>query len=212
MQVEQLLFNPYLFKKGGDIDGDYKFHRGTKVSMKDDADIELAEEESRLQMISDANNYLCFREGEIYINLDLDVGGSIHAAELDVDGLNIGGDLHVPGHLTVGDDSTFAKKVTAQEFEGDLTATMVHATTATVDTLMATTLGSNMRVDTTLSGQGNLHVWDSLQYKHSKVVPGTIQVYDSNPMNNGNIILNGSTGKISCNGGISAYNSNPLTQ
>ena len=70
---------------------------------------------------------------------------------------------------------------------------------------------SNLRFDTQLSGHGNIHLYDSLQYKHTKAQPGYVEVYDSNPLNNGSIVLNGSTGKISCNGGISAYNTNPLT-
>ena len=212
MQIEQLLFNQYMYKKGGDIEGDYKFKKGTKVSMKDDADIELAPEESRLQQIDDENNYLCFRQGETYINLDLDVGGNIHAAQLDVDGLNIAGDLNVPGKLTVAEDSTFNKKVTAETVDvTNLNVTDLTLNTLTVSNLSATTLTSNMHFDHALSGKGSLHVYDQLQYKHTVVTPGMVQIYDSNPLNNGSITLNGTTGKLNCNGGISAYNTNPLT-
>ena len=35
MQIEQLLFNPYLYKKGGNIEGDYKFQEGRKIEMTD---------------------------------------------------------------------------------------------------------------------------------------------------------------------------------
>merc|ERR1712091_375963 len=45
-------------------------------------------------MRTDENNYLCFREGETFINLDLEVGGSIRATALDVDRLDIGEDIH----------------------------------------------------------------------------------------------------------------------
>ena len=86
MQVEQLLVNPYMYTSGGSIRGDYKFRKGTKVSMQDDADIELAEEHSRLQMKSDPENYLCFKDGETYVNLDLSVGGNINTNDVVIDG------------------------------------------------------------------------------------------------------------------------------
>ena len=106
--------NPYLYQSGGSIRGDYKFQKGTKVSMQDDADIELAEEESRLQMKSDPNNYLCFRDGETYVNLDLEVGGSIHATALDVDRLDIGEDIAVKGDVVV-EGNTDVQTITANK-------------------------------------------------------------------------------------------------
>ncbi len=109
-----MLVDPYLYQQGGDIDGDYKFKKGTKVSMEDDADIELQGEEARLQMQTDVNNYLCFREGETYINLDLEVGGSIHATALDVDRIDLGEDILVKGDVTV-QGNTDVQTLTAHE-------------------------------------------------------------------------------------------------
>ena len=105
MNIERRRVNPYLYRSGGVIKGDYNFKKGTKVSMQDDADIELAPEESRLQMKSDTDNYLCFRDGETYINLDLEVGGSIHASALNVDSIEIGENISVKGNVTVEGDT-----------------------------------------------------------------------------------------------------------
>ena len=33
MQIEQLLVDPYLYRQGGDISGDYKFQSGTSIKL-----------------------------------------------------------------------------------------------------------------------------------------------------------------------------------
>jgi len=123
MQVEQLLVNPYLYTAGGDIRGDYEFKKGTKVSMEDDADIELAEEEARLQMKSNIDNYLCFRDGETYINLDLEVGGAITASSLDVGNIQMN-DLTVAGNTSLKATSIDGKlSITKNTLGESITAT-----------------------------------------------------------------------------------------
>jgi hypothetical protein len=82
--------------------------------MQDDADIELAPEESRLQMKSHPDNYLCFRDNETYINLDLQVGGTITAGSLHVDAVEIGDDILVKGKVTV-EGETDVQTLTAHE-------------------------------------------------------------------------------------------------
>ena len=185
MQIEQLLFDPYKFEQGGDIGGDYNFKKGTKVSMQDDADIELQAEEARLQMRTDENNYLCFREGETFINLDLEVGGSIRATALDVDRLDIGEDIHAKGNVTVDGDTTLQTITTHQAatFLQTLNAGSVHTSTLT---------GINSLTLHTLNAKYINLVGDTLVY------PGTIT-------------LDASTGHIYCNGGIVCSNNNPLT-
>ena len=234
MQIEQLLTNPYLFRKGGQIEGDYKFQKGTKVSMEDDADIEMEAEEARLQMRTDADNYLCFRDNETYINKDLEVGGHIRASALDVDTIDLGENLEVKGNLTVEgntdvqtltahddttftktitvdtidvqnltahedatfdkkitidtidvqhlsahEDATFDKKITADTIEvlTNLIISHIGVTSLNTTELIVNELKSNMRFDTQLQGHGNIHVYDSLQYKHTKVQPGYVTVY-----------------------------------
>ena len=78
--------NPYLFQSGGRISGDYSYQGTTKIRMTDTADIELALEEARIQQAGDILNYLCFKNGQIYISKDLVVAGTIHAGGGEEDG------------------------------------------------------------------------------------------------------------------------------
>ena len=168
MQIEQLLFNPYLYQSGGDISGDYKFEKGTKITMKDDADIELEEEESRLQMKSDPNNYLCFRDQEMYINLDLEVGGTLHAnvwdiGTIELTNLTVTGQTNlkattIDGLLTITKDGMnnsihTTGRVTATEFmngHGGLTqAELYHTAQLRAPKVITTTIEYNDAASTT---------------------------------------------------------------
>ena len=93
---------PYLFKRGGNISGDYKYTGSTKIKMENSADIEMATDESRLQQSTDQQNYLCFKANQTYINKDLFVNGNIHT----------NGDLNVTGHITANAVTDLAARVT----------------------------------------------------------------------------------------------------
>lgn len=96
MQIGQRHVNPYLFRLGGRIVGDYMFLNDRKIRMTNSADIELALEEARIQQEGDKDNFICFKEGETFVSKDLEVAGKtkIHDAEIE-------NDLHIKGDLTV---------------------------------------------------------------------------------------------------------------
>lgn len=75
--------------------GDYLYVGDTKIRMKNTADIELAKEEARIQQQDDNDNYLCFKDGRLFVSKNLEVGGTVTIHNIDTD------DLHVKGQLTV---------------------------------------------------------------------------------------------------------------
>ena len=231
MNIERQQANPYLYRTGGNISGDYNFKKGTKVSMQDDADIELAPEESRLQMKSDTNNYLCFRDGETYINLDLEVGGSIHANALNVDSIEIGDNITVKGDVNVEGDTDVQTLTAHQDANFDkLTAKEVVTDDLTVNNNLVTnglTAGSSSLGLTTTTALTTATLTSPIILSESLTMAlgfdsVTINALGINCINaphpgpggsmvSTRITLNTTDGTIFSNGGLTVKNDNILT-
>ena len=154
MNIGSQSVNPYLYTLGGNIVGDYMYLGATKIRMKNTADIEMALEECRLQLDSDRENYLCFKDDKIYINKGLEVKG-----DLDVDGSVELQSLHVHKDLTVdgtlyGNIAIFTANVSGlsgifgsissgTSSVGHCTAISLYSPIATITTLTNTTLNGN---------------------------------------------------------------------
>ena len=231
MNIERQQVNPYLYRTGGNIGGDYNFKKGTKVSMQDDADIELAPEESRLQMKSDTNNYLCFREGETYINLDLEVGGSIHANALNVDSIEIGDNITVKGDVNVEGDTDVQTLTAHQDANFDkLTANEVTTDDLTVNNNLVTnglTAGSSSLGLTTTTALTTATLTSPIILSESLTMAlgfdsvainalGINCINAPHPGPGGSMVstritLNTTNGTIFSNGGLTVKNDNILT-
>ena len=72
-------FDEDKYRRGGPISGDYRFI-GT-------ADIELANENTRLQSRPEPDNYLCFKPGLTFISKSLEVAGTTKFQELETGNL-----------------------------------------------------------------------------------------------------------------------------
>ncbi len=154
MRINQARTDPNKYKRGGSIRGDYKFQRGTKVTMGKDADIELSDENSRLQQRDDTDNYLCFKTDETFVSKNLVVAGELDADSIHTHAHTVDGNLTVTGALTAHSTQTQS-------------LTTLTAQTQTIDVTTALTA-----VDGTFSN--NLTVTEDLTTKDLLAVDGTI--------------------------------------
>ena len=139
--------NPYLYRQGGNIVGDYMYLGNTKIRMKNTADIELAKEEARVQQAEDNDNYICFQDGRLFVSKDLEVAGTIHGHSTTTDDLHVHGQLEVDGGTILhGAVYCYATvQGTAGIFSGAVTALTgmfgtVQSATTTAGALSALTL------------------------------------------------------------------------
>jgi len=217
MQFGKRRGNPFRYRTGGTIIGDYSYVDEHKIRMRDSADIVLALEDARIQQQDDADNFVCFKPDEFFVAKTLNVAGDlvVQGETHSHDKIN---DLHVEGHLVV-DGQTTLKDVEGDDLhvKGNLTVdgnTSVQALTSTslhTNKIFATVLKNPMTFEGDLTGSHSIIISTGPLDHEVHIGNDRIELIDHNILQAGHIKLDTSSGSIFCNGGIQCYNDNPAT-
>lgn len=201
--------DPFLFEKGGTIDGTYSFSREQHV--------ELTKETSHLRTQSDLDNFLKFTDDGIEINKALIVNGVISAPNMP-DNANlypanasfltvaVTDELTVPGN-TVLDNMTVNGQT---HFHADVVAVQLHSNALTAYNANVTNSlsASEITIHDVATVQGNLLVnktvtTNDLHVNNSVEMDGDVDFFGDVDFSNANVTgLNNGDGDLTVNGNL----------